>query len=52
MFNKFASNILQDVYNECIFRSLSCKNEEDSVLYKKIAEKIYYVMEKLGKVKE
>jgi hypothetical protein len=48
MFYKFASNILRDVVNECELKSFSVKDEDLRKIYCKIAEKLNWVIEKLG----
>lgn len=40
MFFKYASNLLQDLSNDCLLKSFACKNEEDSKLYLDISRRI------------
>lgn len=48
MFKKYASNILIDLSNECIIRSLSSNNPDEKDLYRKISNKIEMILFKLG----
>jgi hypothetical protein len=40
MFLKYASNILQDISDECVLKSFACQNNEDAKLYSNIARRI------------
>ena len=40
MFFKYASNLLQNISNECMLKSFACKDEEVSVMYRNIANRI------------
>lgn len=40
MFFKYASNILNDIHDRCLLKSFATKNEDDAVLYRKIAHNI------------
>lgn len=49
MFFKYASNILQEISDECMLKSFSCTNAEDASLYKKIAERIDALILRMAK---
>ena len=40
MFFKYASNLLQNISNECMLRSFACKDDEAASLYRNIASRI------------
>jgi hypothetical protein len=48
MFKKFASNILQDLSDECHLKSFVAKHPEDQEMYRSIAERIDLVIKKLA----
>jgi len=48
MFRKFASNILKEVSDECVLKSFSCRNEEDREIYKNIANRIDWLVRRIG----
>ncbi len=48
MFLKYASNLLQDLSNECMLKSFACKNEEDTKLYQNISRKIDWIITRIG----
>lgn len=48
MFLKFASNILQEVSDECTFKSFSSKNEDDREMYKNITSRIDWLIRRIG----
>lgn len=48
MFLKYASNLLQDISDECMLKSFSCNNEEDSKLYRSISQRIDRLLTKIG----
>lgn len=48
MFLKFASNILQEVSDECVLKSFSSPNEEDREMYKNIANRIDWLIRRIG----
>lgn len=48
MFFKYASNILQDLSDECMLKSFSCENQEDAKLYKSIARRVDWLITQIG----
>ena len=40
MFFKYASNLLQNISNECMLKSFACKDEEMSAMYRNISSRI------------
>ena len=48
MFFKYASNILQEVSDECMLKSFSCENQEDARLYKSIAQRVDWLITQIG----
>ena len=48
MFNKFASNVLQDISDECMLKSFACADEEKAELYRSVSSRIDWVIGKLG----
>ncbi len=48
MFLKYASNILQDISDECMLKSFSCKNEEDAELYRDVSRRIDWLITRIG----
>lgn len=48
MFKKYASNVLQDLSNECLLKSLASKDLEVSEVYQNISRKIDWMVRKLG----
>lgn len=40
MFSKYASNLLQNVYNECMLKSFACADEQLASLYRNIARRV------------
>lgn len=48
MFFKYASNLLQDLSNDCLLKSFACKNEEDSKLYLDISRRIDRLITRIG----
>lgn len=50
MFLKYASNVLQELSDECTLKSYACKNSDDAELYRSIATRIDWIITKIGKV--
>jgi hypothetical protein len=48
MFAKYASNLLQNIYNECMLRSFACRDDEAAALYRNIASRIGRVIRRIG----
>jgi hypothetical protein len=48
MFLKYASNLLQDISDECMLKSFACNNEEDSKLYRSISQRIDRLITRIG----
>jgi hypothetical protein len=48
MFKKYAYNVLQDLSNECLLKSLASKDLEVSEVYQNISRKIDWMVRKLG----
>jgi hypothetical protein len=48
MLFKYASNLLQNISNECKLKSFACKDDEVSVLYQNIASRIDGLICRLG----
>jgi hypothetical protein len=40
MFLKYASNILQNISNECMLKSFACRDEDAADLYRNISSRI------------
>jgi hypothetical protein len=49
MFTKYASNLLQGIYEECMLKALSCKNKQKAQDYYNIAERIDKIINDLLK---
>ena len=48
MFAKYASNLLQNISNECMLRSFACRDDEDAALYRNIANRIDGLIRRIG----
>jgi hypothetical protein len=48
MFLKYASNLLQDLSNDCMLKSFACKNEEDSLMYRDVARRVDWLIARIG----
>ena len=48
MFYKYASNVLQELSDECMLRSYGCKNSNDAELFKSISHRIDWVITKIA----
>lgn len=49
MFNKFASNILEDLSVELHLRAINSKNEDDKEFLESVANKVDYLLKKIDK---
>lgn len=48
MFLKYASNLLQDISDDCMLKSFACQNDEDSKLYCDISRRIDWLITRIG----
>jgi hypothetical protein len=48
MFFKFASNLLQDISDECMLKSFACVSREDAEMYRSIASRIDWLIRRIG----
>ncbi len=48
MFHKFASNILQDIADECMLKSFACKDDVQAELYRSVSSRLDWVVSKLA----
>ena len=48
MFFKYASNLLQNISNECMLRSFACEDDEAAALYRNIASRIDGLIRRIG----
>lgn len=48
MFFKYASNLLQNISNECMLKSFACKDEDDVVMYRNISSRIDRLIRRIG----
>jgi len=48
MFFKYASNLLQNISNECMLKSFACKDDEAATLYRNIASRIDRLIRRIG----
>ena len=48
MFLKYASNVLQEVSDECMLKSFACKDPEVARVYESIATRIDWLIAKIG----
>jgi len=48
MFFKYASNLLQNVSNECMLKSFACEDDEIASLYRSIASRIDGLIRRIG----
>ena len=48
MFLKYASNLLQNISNECMLKSFACKDEAAIAMYRSIASRIDNLIRRIG----
>lgn len=48
MFFKYASNLLQNISNECMLKSFACEDDEIASLYRSIAGRIDGLIRRIG----
>jgi hypothetical protein len=48
MFAKYASNLLQNVSNECMLRSFACADDDAAALYRNISSRIDGLIRRIG----
>lgn len=48
MFLKYASNILQDISDECMLKSFACQNDDDAKLYCDVSRRIDWLITRIG----
>jgi hypothetical protein len=48
MFFKYASNLLQNIANECLLKSFACKDDEVADLYRNISNRLNGLVLRMG----
>jgi len=48
MFAKYASNLLQNISNECMLKSFACEDDEAAALYRSISSRIDGLIRRIG----
>jgi hypothetical protein len=48
MFAKYASNLLQNISNECMLKSFACEDDEEAALYRNISSRIDGLIRRIG----
>jgi hypothetical protein len=48
MFFKFASNILQEISDECMLKAFACENPETARLYESISNRLDWLIARIG----
>lgn len=48
MFFKYASNLLQNISNECKLKSFACKDDDIALIYRNIASRIDNLIRRIG----
>lgn len=48
MFFKYASNVLQEISDECMLKSVMCKDSKEAYRYRNIARRIDHVINRIA----
>ena len=48
MFFKFASNILQEISDECMLKAFACENQDIARIYEGISNRLDWLIARIG----